>query len=125
MEEEGRRRGGRRILGPTGFLTGLNEDEENEVEDEELSIEVPDLPLQNITFVEDRDELKDQDKGKVASEVGAGHPAGPVVNLSPLKERERQHERSGRRAFELQIDNATLLGRRQNAQRDHALEEVL
>lgn len=127
MEEEGRRRGGRRNLGPTGFLAGLNEDDENEDEVEDLMIEVPDLPQQDRTM-EGRAGLGDHGKGQVvrASEVGAGYPAaGPAANLSPLRERERQHHRSGRRAFELQMDNATLLGRRQNAQRDHALEEVL
>lgn len=103
MEEEGRRKGGRRGVGPTGFLAGLNEDDEYEEMPMGEQMEVGAGP-------------RDQGKGKV---VGAGHPT-PEPPTAPI-ERER-HKRGGRRAFELQMDNATLLGRRQNAHRNHAMD---
>jgi hypothetical protein len=120
MEEEGRRRGGRRGVGATGFLSGLNEDEEYGDDD---PIVVDDHGQQHRSLKEGRT-AQDQGKGTVAlaSGAGAGHPApGPAINVNAPKERER-HKRGGRRAFELQMDNATLLGRRQNAQRDHIMD---
>jgi len=111
MEEEGRRRGGRRGVGATGFLAGLNEDEEYEDGDGGHD--------HHKLLMDGRAGPRDQGKGKVALAGGVNPAPGPAVNPNVPKDRERQHKRGGRRDFELDMDNATLLGRRQNAQRDH------
>jgi hypothetical protein len=123
MEEEGRRRGRRRGAGATGFLAGL--DEEDEDEDMPMVVQDQDqLMEQHRSFADGRAGQRDQGEGKFALASGVGYPApGSAVNTSASKERER-HKRGGRRAFELQMDNATLLGRRQNAQRDNAMDEM-
>jgi len=106
MEEEGRRRGGRRGAGTTGFLAGLNEDEEGDEDIVPIVVDDHDqLVQQDRSFMEGRASTKDQGKSKVAASF-------PAVHANTPKEREK---RGRRRAFELQMDNATLLGRRQNA----------
>jgi hypothetical protein len=115
MEEEGRRRGGRRGAGAMGFLAGLNEDDEDEG-DEDMPVEGDhrdQQAQQPRSFKEGRAGPRDQGKAKIA--LAAGYP-GPVLAVNAPKDRER-HKRGGRRTFDLQMDNATLLGRRQNAQR--------
>jgi len=115
MEEEGRRRGGRRGAGATGFLAGLNEDDEDEGDEDNVPIAAHDrdqLAQQDRSFMEGRAGMKDQGKAKAPLAAGYPTPLTAVHANTP-----KEHKRGGRRAFELQMDNATLLGRRQNAQR--------
>jgi hypothetical protein len=98
-----------------GFLAGLNEDDEHEGDEDGLPVAGHD----HDQPVQQQRSLMDQGKENLVGGVGAGYPA--PVNANVPKERERQHKRGGRRIFELQMDNATLLGRRQNAQQGHAV----
>ena len=124
MEEEGRRRGGRRGAGAVGFLAGLNEDDEYEDHEDDVPIGAhdPNRPAQqHRSLMDGRAGQKDQGKEKVT--LATGYPvSGPAVN--PNTPRGREPKRGGRGAFELQMDNATLLGRRQNAHRHNAVETV-
>jgi hypothetical protein len=93
MEEEGARRRkyhGRGGAGARGFLGGLNEDDEDE-EDEEVEVE------------------QEREKSKSAGAAGyAGGRAGPRDRgRNPATPRS-----AGPKGFELDMDGATLLGRR-------------
>ncbi|KIJ70250.1 hypothetical protein HYDPIDRAFT_172122 [Hydnomerulius pinastri MD-312] len=119
MEEEGARRrayNGRGGAGARGFLQGLNEDdEEGDADDEGL--------------VNEARHKRGQVDGEAAAPVGAGTKtvaarnlagAPAVVNVVPERticdgragQRDRGRRVGGPRGFELDIDNATLLGRR-------------
>lgn len=86
MEEEGARRrkyNGRGGAGTRGFLSGLNEDDEDEEEDETPA------PSRNIP------------SSRVAQPRKAVSPASPTPK-----------PRKGPKTFELDMESATLLGRR-------------
>ncbi|KAJ7283833.1 kinase-like domain-containing protein [Mycena rebaudengoi] len=97
MEEEGARRRkykGRGGAGARGFLGGLNEDDEDEDDDDDAARE--------------REQTKSAGAGSSFAGVGAGGRAGP-------RDRGRNHgtpRSAGPKGFELDIDGATLLGRR-------------
>ncbi|KAF8843191.1 Pkinase-domain-containing protein [Paxillus ammoniavirescens] len=118
MEEEGARRrayNGRGGAGPRGFLPGLNEgDEDSDADDE--------------TVLNEARHRRGEANGVVAP-VGAGAKAVAVrnlagspsiVNVVPERNlwdgragpRDRGRRVGGSKGFELDIDNATLLGRR-------------
>jgi hypothetical protein len=121
MEEEGARRrayNGRGGAGPRGFLPGLNEgDEDSEVDDESVLSEAR--------------HRRGEANGEVVAPVGAGSKAvalrnldlagsPAIVNVVPDRNlwdgragpRDRGRRVGGAKGFELDIDNATLLGRR-------------
>lgn len=125
MEEEGRTRG-RRGVGARGYLAGLNEDEEYEDDQEEMAPEIlnqEQLVQQPRSLMDETTGPRDQGKVVLTSGMPAHAPPGPAIDASVAKERER-HKRGGRTAFELHMDNATLLGRRQNAHRDPAMDGI-
>ncbi|CAA7259533.1 unnamed protein product [Cyclocybe aegerita] len=119
MEEEGARRrkyNGRGGAGARGFLSGLNEDEEDlddesdsEHEDDyrRAAREVAMAPVQDHqvhrSVLDGRAGPRDQGKGRIIQATGAG------TNTEAVKPRAG---RGRRQAFELDLDNATLLGRR-------------
>jgi len=113
MEEEGARRrayNGRGGAGTRGFLHGLNEDdEEGEMDDQSLVNEARHRRGQANGAPAD---------AKAVAARNADVPA--IVNVIPEKNlwdgragtRDRGRRTGGSRAFELDMDNATLLGRR-------------
>ncbi len=118
------------------FLAGLNEDDEEEEEEEEEEKDGEDtegeaghgddeqVDRQQQQFAhwslgDGRAGQRDQGRGRVVPNTGVNpgvNNAGSVVPPMSGKQREKEKERRGRRgAFELDMDNATLLGRRQKA----------
>jgi len=140
MEEERARRrmvGGRHRVVPCqgkAFLAGLNEDDEEEEEKEEEDAEDTEgeaghgddeqVDRQQQQFAhwslgDGRAGQRDQGRGRVVPTTGA-NPAvkntGSIVPPMSGRQREKEREKRGRRGgFELDMDNATLLGRRQKA----------
>lgn len=111
MEEEGARRrvyNGRGGAGPRGFLHGLNEDDEDGDADDESVIN------------EARHRRGQVDGAAPANTKTAAARRTDVPAVIPEKDlldgragpRDRGHRTGVRRAFELDMDNATLLGRR-------------
>lgn len=94
MEEEGARRRkykGRGGAGTRGFLQGLNEDDEDDEED--------DIPQPGRTIAP---------ASTAATQPKKATPSGSAAPLSTGS----RGRRNGPKAFELDIDGATLLGRR-------------
>ncbi|KAF9222072.1 Pkinase-domain-containing protein [Gyrodon lividus] len=128
MEEEGARRRayhGRGGAGPRGYLPGLNEgDEDSEADDEGVLNEAR--------------HRRGQANGEAVEPVGVGAKAVAARNLagSPgapnavperilwdgrAGPRDRGRRVGGSKGFELDIDNATLLGRRNKKAAEHAM----
>ncbi|KAF8974413.1 kinase-like domain-containing protein [Flammula alnicola] len=127
MEEEGARRrkyNGRGGAGARGFLSGLNEDDEEEEEDEYdsgaesdrehdrrqqqfIQPTVDDQQLKQVhhSVSEGRAGPRDRGRGRIVTAAGAGTGGASA----PSKTRAR----AGHKGFELDMDHATLLGRRQ------------
>ncbi|KAF8803688.1 Pkinase-domain-containing protein [Phlegmacium glaucopus] len=117
MEEEGRRRNynGRDGAGARGFLTGLNEeDEDGGVDEDEGEPEESEPHRQPYRQQEHMDQPhrsvmngQSRQKGGVITLAGAGTGANATKTRSADK-------RAGHKGFELNMGNATLLGRRHN-----------
>ncbi|KAJ3501352.1 hypothetical protein NLJ89_g9373 [Agrocybe chaxingu] len=118
MEEEGARRrkyNGRGGAGAHGFLSGLNEDEEdldesdgeNEDDYRRAAQEVALAPVQDHqvhrAVLDGRAGPRDQGKGRIIQATGAGTSAHAIKSRAG---------RGRKQGFELDLDNATLLGRR-------------
>ena len=138
MEEEGARRrkyNGRGGAGTRGFLSGLNEDDEDEEEydgdsdsdGEENNQRMQDTPVRgaqpaaaaapvgdqqqnspNRSVMDGRAGPRDQGKGRLAPATGG---------VGATAKSRAGRTRGGRTGFELDMDNATLLGRRQGNKR--------
>lgn len=129
MEEEGARRrkyNGRGGAGTRGFLTNLNEDDEEEDDDDDSDETVdeevnasrqPQQPNQqgHNSIMEGRAGPRDQGRNPVVAGAGANVPIA-ATRTAATQSRSRGHK-----AFELDIDNATLLGRRQHGKRSPAV----
>ncbi|PPQ77330.1 hypothetical protein CVT25_010912 [Psilocybe cyanescens] len=124
MEEEGARRrkyNGRGGAGTRGFLTNLNEDDEEEAEAEYDSEGTSEDEAEQHRYqqqtagqqahqsvMEGRAGQRDQGgRGRVITAAGAGQP-----NPTQSKTRAPGRTRAAYKGFELDMDGATLLGRR-------------
>ncbi|KAH7904223.1 kinase-like domain-containing protein [Hygrophoropsis aurantiaca] len=123
MEEEGARRrayNGRGGAGTKGFLHGLNEDEEDDVDDD-----ADDEGIINDARRKHREAERGAAHHAHAAPAGSGsktvaqrNVAGPTSQVDRhlwdgrAGQRDRGRRTGGARAFELDMDNATLLGRR-------------
>ncbi|KAH9482847.1 Serine/threonine-protein kinase srk1 [Psilocybe cubensis] len=126
MEEEGARRrkyNGRGGAGTRGFLTNLNEDDEEETEygseetsDDEAAqrryqqnaAEGQQAHIPHASVMEGRAGQRDQGgRGRVITAAGAGQP-----DPTQSKTRTPGRSRAAHKGFELDLDGATLLGRR-------------
>lgn len=108
MEEEGARRrayNGRGGAGTRGFLQGLNEEDENSDADDESVI--------NEARQRRGEGLDDPAGAKIAPlhcQAGGGNPDTNILGGRAGQRDRARH--GGARGFELDLDNATLLGRR-------------
>lgn len=121
MEEEGARRrkyNGRGGAGTRGFLTGLNEQDEDEIDEDEPHrqpyYQQAQMDQAHRSVINGRVGQKD---GVLAS-VGAG----TGVNATPSAAI-KAGRRGGHKGFELDMGNATLLGRRHTKHRSPLAEK--
>lgn len=125
MEEERARRrnyGGRHRGVQGRFLGGLNEDDEEEEEEDHDGEDTEEEGRHGDDEQIDRQQQQlaqwnlgdgragQRDRGRTSVKQAANNVRNPVSGKQHEKERER---RGGKGAFELDMDNATLLGRRQ------------
>lgn len=119
QEEEGKRR---QQVGPKGGpgipLSGLNEEDEDEDEDEDR-MQVDQKPAASTQALEQsmrKANIKDQDtsargreRERAANDKGYGQHSATVTAAARQQVRDRNRNKG---AFELNLDNATLLGKR-------------
>ncbi|KAH6960521.1 kinase-like domain-containing protein [Fusarium avenaceum] len=120
QEEEGKRRA---QIGPKGtparFLGGLNEEEEDDdvmqVDGPEDNGAKPNAATQALeqsmrkTNIRDQEQQQSRGRERERAEKGYGQHSATVASAARQQVRERQRQRG---AFELNLDNATLLGKR-------------
>jgi serine/threonine protein kinase len=149
MEEEGARRRfhGRGHAGARGYLAGLNEDDEEDYDGDSdsegegekqqakqpVQQQQPSQPqpqpavvpspvvdqqqhIAHRSLMEGRAGPRDQGRGRIITAAGVG------TSAAGTRTREKQRTRGARQPFELDIHNATLLGRRQGNLRGSPLK---
>ena len=111
MEEEGARRrkyNGRGGAGTRGFLTGLNEDDED---DEDESGSQQNEPHRQYY---QQEHTVQPHRSVMNGYAGQKNVVIPLAGAGTPSTKTRQTGRRGRKEFDLDMSNATLLGRRHN-----------